>query len=630
MRKFHVPLFIFLAGLTLFNAPGFSQERDRVGGDFRRADSDDDGQLTREEWNRRGNFQRLDADNDGYLSLPEVRAMYAGHSETSYDWPPPGFERTAPQQDSSVAADLVDSGAIGGGTMCAIGRGRKCDPKAPIGRGLFETGLGPVFPENALCHAIDDPFALNYTFKRNKEAYHGGIDMPARWGTPMIAAAAGTVVGTFMGERSPRGIEILIRHTPEDTGLPLWIYTGYGHLDRMPDLQVGQRLRLGEIIGPTGNSGVGGKKRTQTTRRRPAIHFSAFFAETAKYANHRDVIIPVDGRWVDPIALYRQKLPLDSLSMKKLPEGEKGVPIAVMFEDGEVFPAGAKFVWPYVCKRVRRTAETATAGDAKKEPSFTSAKMASLETLIEHGLEKTGLHAVYPSGVHCPKVGSGFADTTRADGSTRNATYYHGRHGGIDIYMPEGTMIRAIADGTVIHMREGAGIGGLGVTLQHAPEDTGLQGWTYSAYEHLTRLPDFEIGQRIERGAKVALVGDTGSPGRFHLHMAAFWSPDDQITTLERPPYMIFPNGHWLDPHALFWGKALGTRDIQKFADADKAVPIPYMTPDGTVVPAGAKVTWPFTCGDKPVEQSVERKGGGGGGGTMGRRGGKRRKRKMR
>lgn len=266
-----------------------------MGGDFKRADTNGDGKLSRDEWRRRGNFDRLDADRDGTLSLAEVRALYEGHSEKSYDWPPPGFARPPPETDASAAADLVDSDSLDRKTRCAIGRGRKCKPKAPVKRGLFETGLGPVFPEGAVCPGIDDTFALDYGFKRRREAYHGGIDLPVRWGTPMIAAAAGTVVGKFMGAKSARGIEIVIRHAPEDSGLAVWTYTGYGHLDDMPDLELGQRVRLGEIIGPTGNSGVGGKKREQSTRRRPAIHFSAFSAETETYAIHRGVVIPADG-----------------------------------------------------------------------------------------------------------------------------------------------------------------------------------------------------------------------------------------------------------------------------------------------------------------------------------------------
>ncbi len=49
----------------LFNAPGLSQERDRVGGDFKRADANGDGRLGRDEWRRRGNFERLYAERDG-------------------------------------------------------------------------------------------------------------------------------------------------------------------------------------------------------------------------------------------------------------------------------------------------------------------------------------------------------------------------------------------------------------------------------------------------------------------------------------------------------------------------------------------------------------------------------------
>ena len=351
MRNTLFALFLLLSGLVPLNFPAHSQERDRVAGDFERADENSDGKLNRREWHRRGSFTRLDTDADGTLSLAEVRAIYEGHSVKSYDWPPVGLNRSPAEIAPGAARDLVDSNALDRKTLCAITRSRNCNPKAPVKRGLFETGLGPVFPENAICPGIDDTFALDYSFKRSKEVYHGGIDMPARWGTPMIAAAAGTVVGKFMGEQSPRGIEIVIRHSPEDSGLPLWIYTGYAHLDKMPELEMGQRVGVGEIIGPTGNSGVSGKGRKKKSKRRPAIHFSAFFSETRQYAIQREIVVPVNGRWLDPIALYRQKHPMDSDAMRALPEDEKGVPIQIKFEDEDVIPPGTKFVWPYMCKR---------------------------------------------------------------------------------------------------------------------------------------------------------------------------------------------------------------------------------------------------------------------------------------
>lgn len=143
------------------------------------------------------------------------------------------------QRGAENGKDRMPGGAPGA-VACAIGRWQNCDIKQAIDRGLFETGLSPTFPTQANCREIDDGYAINYASKRKgREQFHGGIDMPAPSGTPMIAAAAGTVVGKFQGEHSFRGIEIVLRHAPEDTGIPLWIYTQYGHCLEMPALQPG-------------------------------------------------------------------------------------------------------------------------------------------------------------------------------------------------------------------------------------------------------------------------------------------------------------------------------------------------------------------------------------------------------
>lgn len=233
-------------------------------------------------------------------------------------------------------------------TLCGIGRLRKCDPAVAIKRGLFETGLRPRFPDGLKCRGIDERWAISYTAKRGREAYHGGIDMPAPYGTPMIAAAAGTVVGKYRGERTLRGMEITLRHSPEDTGLPLWIYTQYAHFNEMPTQEVGQRVRMGEVLGPTGNSGLPGRSGRQ---RRPAIHFAVWFSTSPNYVDLRGRIIPAEGQWMDLNALFRKQLPFDSDSMKALPKAEKQVLISVMVDDGELVPADTKIIWPYVCKR---------------------------------------------------------------------------------------------------------------------------------------------------------------------------------------------------------------------------------------------------------------------------------------
>jgi murein DD-endopeptidase MepM/ murein hydrolase activator NlpD len=251
-------------------------------------------------------------------------------------------------QDAPCGGGRVKGESIDRFTKCAMGRFRKCNADQAVARGLFETGLRPVFPAGLTCRRIDEGYAIDYAGKRNRQVYHGGIDMPAPRGTPIIAAAAGTVVGKFRGEHSFRGIEIVLRHCPEDTGIPLWIYSQYSHFSKMPKLEIGQRVRMGEVLGPTGNTGIGRHGR-QSRRRRPAIHFGVFYSTSDKYAVIRDRVIPVDGRWMDPVALFRHALPLDTDAMKSLPEAEKQVPIAVMLAGGKVIPENARIVWPYMC-----------------------------------------------------------------------------------------------------------------------------------------------------------------------------------------------------------------------------------------------------------------------------------------
>jgi len=309
---------------------------------------------------------------------------------------------TARPQDS----DRIPRNALDQTSFCAIARKSPCAPKVAFARGLFETGLYPRFADGVKCRAIDsERYAIDYTYKRNRPSRHGGIDMPAPFGTPIYAAAAGTVVGVYPG-KGAQGIHVILRDTPQDTGLPIWVYTVYAHLNKMPSLRVGQHLKMGDLIGPTGNSGVtpgqmgvgrGGKGGRRAGKdggrggrgdgrhrrfaedgggggggddsrfgrtyrggggggghhgvRRPALHFGVYYSAGPKYAALRGIAIPADAHWMDPVALFRKSPPFDSASMRALPAGDKAVPIPYMLADGAAFPAGTKFVWPYRCKR---------------------------------------------------------------------------------------------------------------------------------------------------------------------------------------------------------------------------------------------------------------------------------------
>lgn len=109
--------------------------------------------------------------------------------------------------------------------------------------------------------------------------YHQGIDLAAPLGTPVLAAASGTVIAA--GRDSSGAVVVRIRH---DDGQE----TLYGHLD--PDLDVtnGQRVVAGQAIGAVGMTG-------NTTG--PHLHFAVY---------------EKDGTTVDPATWLSSGQPTDS------------------------------------------------------------------------------------------------------------------------------------------------------------------------------------------------------------------------------------------------------------------------------------------------------------------------------
>ncbi|HHQ48950.1 MAG TPA: hypothetical protein ENK19_08735 [Acidobacteria bacterium] len=83
-----------------------------------------------------------------------------------------------------------------------------------------------------------DPFT-------GRPAYHRGIDISARRGTPVHAPADGVV--TFAGRQHGFGREIRISHG-------FGIVTVYGHLSAI-GVRPGQRVRRGDVIGRVGSTG---------------------------------------------------------------------------------------------------------------------------------------------------------------------------------------------------------------------------------------------------------------------------------------------------------------------------------------------------------------------------------------
>jgi murein DD-endopeptidase MepM/ murein hydrolase activator NlpD len=245
-------------------------------------------------------------------------------------------------------------------------------------------------------------------------------------------------------------------------------------------------------------------------------------------------------------------------------------------------------------------------GDEALSPDLLAAfspMRSTLEGMKAKGFLATGLVPQYPLEAACPAANSFFADPTRGDGSRRSPRFYQGLHGGLDIPVPVGTQVLAIADGTLVRKEEGANIGGFAIVLQHAPSDTGLPVWTYTEYKHLHELPGLEIGQRVRKGDAIAQAGLSGTTGghygplgHSHLHVSAWFSP---VPGYRNRRFFIPDEGQWMDPLALFRGPPVESRQILAQPDGMKRVALPYKTMDGRMVPEGSRTVWPLLCKGK-------------------------------
>jgi murein DD-endopeptidase MepM/ murein hydrolase activator NlpD len=82
-------------------------------------------------------------------------------------------------------------------------------------------------------------------FGGSSSEFHTGQDIATLWGTPVVAAAGGTVI--FAGWQNGYGQIVIIDH---GNGLT----TRYGHLSGI-DVEVGQQLARGEQLGRVGSTG---------------------------------------------------------------------------------------------------------------------------------------------------------------------------------------------------------------------------------------------------------------------------------------------------------------------------------------------------------------------------------------
>ena len=216
--------------------------------------------------------------------------------------------------------------------------------------GLIETGLKPIYSSKTNCPKISSFFASrtrgdgSIRHSRFFHGYHGGIDIPAPEGTPVLAVADGTVVdkkvGKFIG-----GIELILQHSPDNTGLDVWLYSQYKHLKEMPALKIGENVNVGETIALAGRTGTRGGH--YGDKGHSHLHLTTFVSPTNEYRAMK-VFLPMNGKWVDPLSIFLGK-PLDSHSIRSLPEKDKKVIIPYITKDGNKVPESSRIIWPFYC-----------------------------------------------------------------------------------------------------------------------------------------------------------------------------------------------------------------------------------------------------------------------------------------
>jgi hypothetical protein len=225
---------------------------------------------------------------------------------------------------------------------------------------------------------------------------------------------------------------------------------------------------------------------------------------------------------------------------------------------------------------------------------------AAREEMQERGLIPTGLRPMVPTGYACPEASSFFGARTRGDGSLRDTRFYHGYHSGLDIPVPIGTPILAVARGVVVFEDDGTGdgIAGIQLIIQHAPRNTGLRLWLYSVYKHLAEPSPLQLGEIVEVGQVVGRVGQPGGEHYAekegpHVHLTMFGSPVRDYVA----DRMFGPRaGFWVDPLALFRGPPLRSEEIAELPPSELLVNVPIQLADRTRIPLGTRAVWPVAC----------------------------------
>ncbi len=219
---------------------------------------------------------------------------------------------------------------------------------------ITPTGLYPAFPAGQECPPISSPFGSNTRYDGSERpasvngGRHGGMDVTLVPSTPLLAMADGEIIHKGEGGQM-EGIYLWIRHAPQDTGFPFWVFSKYQHLQRLPDLPVGSRVAAGQAIAISGDTGTDDGHFGDEGYAH--LHVSSFFGPSATFeltGATGSMVKAEDAVTGDPMALYLDDLP-NPEAIPALPDSPRAVTVGIVDRNGEILPPGSRKIWPLAC-----------------------------------------------------------------------------------------------------------------------------------------------------------------------------------------------------------------------------------------------------------------------------------------
>lgn len=220
-------------------------------------------------------------------------------------------------------------------------------------KGLFLTNLKPLFPQNLSCPGVSSPYGSRTRYdgstrKNPHYGFHNGMDITLKVGTELIAIANSKVIHKGTAGRLV-GNYIWLHASPNETDLQAHAFIRYQHLNVPSNLDVGEKVSVGQKIGKAGKTGTTGGHFGKMGY--PHLHIMYLLSETAKFRIQGSQIKLKNFYYLDPIAIYiaNPGKKLSNHILRALPETEKTVNIPVKDNKGRMFPATSKVLWPVAC-----------------------------------------------------------------------------------------------------------------------------------------------------------------------------------------------------------------------------------------------------------------------------------------